>query len=40
MNPFGRLGCPEDTADVVALLCSADAEWISGQVIQVNGAMA
>jgi 3-oxoacyl-[acyl-carrier protein] reductase len=40
MNPFGRLGRPEDTADVVALLCSADAEWISGQVIQVNGAMA
>jgi NAD(P)-dependent dehydrogenase (short-subunit alcohol dehydrogenase family) len=35
--PIGRLGRPEDVADVVAFLCSAHAGYITGEVIDVNG---
>jgi 3-oxoacyl-[acyl-carrier protein] reductase len=38
-TPLGRLGTPEDVADVVAFLASADARWITGQFIDVNGGM-
>jgi 3-oxoacyl-[acyl-carrier protein] reductase len=34
------LGQPEDIADVVAMLCSEDAHWITGQNIRVNGGTA
>lgn len=34
---LGRLGEPADIANVVAFLASARAEWITGQVISVNG---
>ncbi len=34
---FGRLGTPEDIADVVTLLASDRARWITGQLIVVNG---
>lgn len=34
---FGRLGRPEDIADVVAFLASDDARWITGQLIVANG---
>ena len=37
-SPFGRLGEPADIARVVAFLASAEAAWISGQQILVNGA--
>ncbi len=36
-HPLGRLGVPEDVADVVAFLCSKDAQFITGQVINVSG---
>jgi 3-oxoacyl-[acyl-carrier protein] reductase len=32
-----RFGQPEDVADVVGLLCSADARWITGQVVSASG---
>ncbi|MGP8249356.1 MAG: 3-oxoacyl-ACP reductase FabG [Candidatus Dormibacteria bacterium] len=35
--PLGRLGQPEDIASVIAFLCSADAAYVSGQVLYVNG---
>jgi NAD(P)-dependent dehydrogenase (short-subunit alcohol dehydrogenase family) len=35
--PIGRLGRPQDVADVVAFLCSAHADYITGAVIDVNG---
>ncbi|MFZ0167954.1 MAG: 3-oxoacyl-ACP reductase FabG [Candidatus Dormiibacterota bacterium] len=35
--PLGRLGQPQDIAAVIAFLCSADASYISGQVLYVNG---
>lgn len=36
-TPMGRLGTPEDIGNVVRLLCSADAGWITGQVIYADG---
>ena len=37
-SPFGRIGTPEDTADIVAFLASENARWLSGQVLVANGA--
>ncbi|MHB8463649.1 MAG: SDR family NAD(P)-dependent oxidoreductase [Acidimicrobiales bacterium] len=37
MTRSARLGTPEDIAAMVAFLCSADGEWINGQVISVDG---
>ncbi|RVV97186.1 SDR family oxidoreductase [Mesobaculum littorinae] len=39
MNPFGRLGTPQDIARVVRFLASDEAAWISGQVIRANGGV-
>ncbi|WP_433226042.1 SDR family oxidoreductase [Actinomadura formosensis] len=38
-TPAGRLTRPEDVADVVALLCTAEAAWIRGQVITADGGL-
>ncbi len=37
--PMKRMGSPEDVARVVAFLCSKDADYITGQVINVDGGM-
>jgi NAD(P)-dependent dehydrogenase (short-subunit alcohol dehydrogenase family) len=34
---LGRLGRPSDIANAVAFLASARSEWITGQVLSVNG---
>ena len=39
MAALGRLGRPEDIADVVALLVSDEARWITGQNIRANGGL-
>ena len=39
MNPFGRLGTPDDIARVVAFLAGPDGGWINGQVIRANGGV-
>jgi NAD(P)-dependent dehydrogenase (short-subunit alcohol dehydrogenase family) len=36
-TPMGRLGTPEDIGNVVSLFCSAEAGWITGQVIYADG---
>ena len=36
--PMGRLGTPQDAAQLVAFLASAEAGWITGQVIRSRGA--
>jgi NAD(P)-dependent dehydrogenase (short-subunit alcohol dehydrogenase family) len=36
-HPLGRLGTPDDVADVVAFLCSDGARFITGQTINVSG---
>jgi len=37
--PLGNLGKPEDVAKVVKFLSSADADYITGQVINVDGGL-
>ena len=37
-TPLGRLGQPDDIADVVAFLVSDDARWLTGQNIQIGRA--
>ena len=36
---LGRLGTPEDIADVVAFLASEEGRWITGQNIRANGGI-
>lgn len=36
-TPLGRLGTPEDIAAAAAFLCSSSADFITGQVLGVNG---
>lgn len=40
LNPFNRLGEPDDTASVIVFLASDAAAWINAQIIPVNGGMA
>jgi 3-oxoacyl-[acyl-carrier protein] reductase len=35
--PLGRWGQPDDAARLIAWLCSVDAEWLTGQVINSEG---
>lgn len=39
MIPLERLGTPDDVAGAVAFLVSKDADYITGQVIHVNGGL-
>ncbi len=36
-TPLGRVGAPEDVADVVVFLASAQARWVTGQLLYVGG---
>ncbi len=36
-TPMGRLGTPQDVGNVVSLLCSEKAQWITGQIIYADG---
>jgi 3-oxoacyl-[acyl-carrier protein] reductase len=36
-TPLGRVGQPEDVADVIAFLVSDQARWVTGQLIYVGG---
>jgi 3-oxoacyl-[acyl-carrier protein] reductase len=38
-TPLGRVGQPEDIADVVAFLASEDGRWITGETIFATGGM-
>jgi 3-oxoacyl-[acyl-carrier protein] reductase len=38
--PLKRIGTPEDVAKVVSFLASPDADYLTGQVISVDGGMA
>ena len=39
-TPMRRLGKPSDIGNAVALLCSEEASWITGQVLDVDGGAA
>ncbi len=36
-TPLGRVGRPEDVADVIVFLASAQAHWLTGQLLYVGG---
>jgi len=40
LNPYKRIGTPDEVADVMAWLGTGAAAWVTGQVIRVNGGMA
>jgi 3-oxoacyl-[acyl-carrier protein] reductase len=37
LMPTGRWGAPSDAARLIGLLCSDDAAWVTGQVIDADG---
>ncbi len=39
MNPFGRLGEPDDIASVISFLVGPDGGWVNGQVLRANGGV-
>jgi 3-oxoacyl-[acyl-carrier protein] reductase len=39
-TPLGRLGTPQDTAQLVDFLCSPRGQWINGQLLMSNGGFA
>jgi 3-oxoacyl-[acyl-carrier protein] reductase len=39
ITPLGRLGQPNDIADVIAFLVSENARWVTGQIVGVNGGI-
>ncbi|WP_326699142.1 SDR family oxidoreductase [Streptomyces sp. NBC_01754] len=39
-TPLGRLGTPRDTAHLVDFLCSAQGQWVNGQLLMSNGGLA
>ncbi|WP_158886738.1 SDR family oxidoreductase [Amycolatopsis anabasis] len=39
LTPLGRLGRPEDVADVVAFLAGPDARWLTGQNLRADGGL-
>src|SRR4029450_2958894 len=39
LSPLGRVGEPEDVAGAVAFLASADAAWITGHTLPVEGGL-
>src|SRR5207249_1845347 len=36
-TPMGRMGTPADIGNAVAMLCSPEASWITGQLIYADG---
>lgn len=39
MSPLGRLGQPEDVADVIAFLAGPDGRWMTGQNLHASGGL-
>jgi 3-oxoacyl-[acyl-carrier protein] reductase len=37
--PLGRAGTPDDVAGAVAFLCSTDADFMTGQVLELHGGL-
>ena len=38
-TPLGRVGTPQDIADVVTFIASEDARWITGSLLQAGGGI-
>ena len=38
-TPLGRLGQPDDIADVVTFIASDEARWVTGALLQAGGGL-
>lgn len=38
-TPLGRVGQPQDTANLASFLCSPEGGWINGQIVYSNGGI-
>jgi len=38
-TPLGRVGQPQDTANLVGFLCSPEGGWVNGQIVYSNGGV-
>jgi 3-oxoacyl-[acyl-carrier protein] reductase len=38
-TPLGRIGTPNDIADVVTFIASDDARWVTGSLLQAGGGL-
>jgi 3-oxoacyl-[acyl-carrier protein] reductase len=38
-TPLGRVGTPQDSANLVTFLCSPNGGWINGQLLYSNGGI-
>nr|WP_297548663.1 SDR family oxidoreductase [Amycolatopsis sp.] len=39
-TPLGRVGTPQDCANLVTFLCSPEGGWVNGQLLHSNGGIA
>ncbi|RZK90237.1 MAG: SDR family oxidoreductase, partial [Hymenobacter sp.] len=39
LTPLGRVGQPDDIADVVAFLASEEARWVTGALLAAGGGL-
>ena len=39
MHPLGRIGTPDDVASAIDWLLSDDSDWITGQLIGIDGGL-
>ena len=39
ITPLGRLGRPDDVADIVAFLTGHDGRWVTGQNLRASGGL-
>lgn len=39
LTPMGRIGNPEEVADVVLWLCSSKASFVTGEIIKIDGGL-
>jgi len=39
MTPLGRIGQPDDIADVAVFLASEDSRWLTGEILLATGGV-
>ena len=40
LNPFNKIGSPDDVAELIVFLSSPEAAWVNGQTVKANGGQA